>query len=376
MKKIIVNLFFVVFIIVFINYAYAKYIINKNFNVTIKSTPLYFDLADFTSSTIEQKSNEANLSLSLNNFISDNQYDNFDTKYDLQVSSDKYNITITDMNNGTLIGGAKKTNTINIKFVPKDSTNLTLEEQASIVINVTSPYKKQITKNITIKNSDILYNVGVVSGGYDTNINSKGVVGWQSLTADNFFLDLTKVEIPGLALGTMNFSKEYDATTGTLNLHRTSIQGPGFVIQFTANIFASFQPVFVGNVTGDYTAKIDCTGVTDWKTRTVNDFIIDIKWMDLPDEITGTCYITKSYNASTGILTINRSSLQGNGTVTFNADVYTTRFPSQVTSLNANSNLTVTSNEELQLTNNELTNNELSNVEKVLNNENNLETAF
>ena len=106
--------------------------------------------------------------------------------------------------------------------------------------------------------------------------------------------------------------------------------------------------MFVGNVTGDYTATIDCTGVTEWQSRTVDDFIMDIKWIDLPAEITGTATFTKSYNATTGQLTITRSSLQGNGTVTFNADVYTTRFPSQVTSLNASSNLTVTSNDEAE----------------------------
>lgn len=350
MKRIVQRMFFIlVIIMLFSSSVYAKYIYNKNYNVVIKSVPFYFNTS-VNSTYIDQKNNEANLTLNIKNFISDTQYDSFNTNYSVQATSSKYNITITDSNNGIITGNSKKTNTINIKFVPKDSTQLTLEEKATIVITTSNPYVKQITQTVTIKNSDILYNVGVVSGGYDTNINSTGVVGWQNLTAENFFLDLTKVEVPGEAVGTMNFSKSYDASTGVLNLHRTAIQGPDFVIQFTANIFASFQPVFVGNVTGDYKATIDCTGVTDWQSRTVDDFIIDIKWMDLPDLITGTCYITKSYNPSTGILTINRSSLQGNGTVTFNADVYTTRFPSQVTSLNANSNLTVTSDENLETT--------------------------
>lgn len=143
----------------------------------------------------------------------------------------------------------------------------------------------------------------------------------------------------------MNFSKVYNATTGILTLNRTSITGAGFIIQFTANIYASFQPVLVGNVTGAYSTTIDCTGVTDWQSRTADDFIMDIIWIDLPSEITGTMYFTKSYNPSTGKLTINRSSIIGNGTVTFNANIYTTRYPSQVTSL-SNANLTITSNDE------------------------------
>ena len=332
-------------IITFDNDVHAKYIYNKTFSSIINTMPFNFNVT-YSANTIEQKNNEANLTINLNNFVSDNNYNSFNTQYTISVTSDKYNITITDNNNGILSGGSKKTNSINVKFVPKSSTNLTLEEVAKITIDTSSPYKKQISKNITIKNSDILYNVGLVNGGYDTSINSTGIAGWKSLTADNFFLDITELDSSGYAVGKMEFSKSYDATNGVLNLHRTSIQGPGFVIQFAANIYASFQPVFVGNVTGGYSATIDCTSVTEWESRTVNDFIIDIKWIDFPEEITGKCTFSKSYNASTGKLTITRSSLQGKGTVTFNADVYTTRFPSQVTSLNANSMLEVTNNTE------------------------------
>ena len=45
-------------------------------------------------------------------------------------------------------------------------------------------------------------------------------------------------------------------------------------------------------------------------------------------------------------MTINRSSITGNGTVTFNTNIYTTRFPSQVTKLNE-ANLAVTSTEDV-----------------------------
>ena len=201
---------------------YAKYIISKNFNLLVVSSPFYFNVSDIES-TIEQKNNEANLTLNLNNFISETQYDNFETEYSIGVTSDKYNITVTDSNSGVMSGGTKNTYSINIKFEPKDSTQLTLEEPATITVSALSPYVKEITKNITIKNSDILYNVGVVSGGYSTNIDSTGVAGWSSLTADNFFLDITQLEVPGEAVGTMNFSKSYDSSTGVLTLNRTAI---------------------------------------------------------------------------------------------------------------------------------------------------------
>ena len=288
MKKIV--FFILVLLIITFSYnIYARYILNITTNLKVNSAPFYFNVG-VSSSYIEQKNNEANMTLNIKNFISDTEYDKFDTKYNIQVTSSKYKITVTDANNGILTRNEKKTNSINVKFEPIDSTVLTLEELVTIVITTSSPYVKQITESITIKNSDILYNVGVVSGGYSTNIDTTGIVGWQSLNAENLFLDITSIEVPDYAKGTMNFSKLYNSSTGIFTINRTSIWGPGFIIQFNANIYASFQPVLVGNVTGDYKAVIDCTGVTDWQKRTVDDFILDVKWVDLPDEIMGTMY--------------------------------------------------------------------------------------
>lgn len=106
---------------------YARYIINKNLNINSSSHAFYFN-ATPNSTYIEQKNNEANLTLNINNFISDTKYNKINTKYSVSVTSSKYTITITDSNNGTLIGGQKKTNSINIKFAPKNSTSLNLEE--------------------------------------------------------------------------------------------------------------------------------------------------------------------------------------------------------------------------------------------------------
>lgn len=70
-------------------------------------------------------------------------------------------------------------------------------------------------------------------------------------------------------------------------------------------------------------AYIDCTNISNYQTKTVNDFYYDITHVEVPNEATGTMNFTKTYNANTGKLTINRSAIAGVGLILFKINVYT-----------------------------------------------------
>lgn len=77
MKKIV--FFILVLLIITFSYnIYARYILNITTNLKVNSAPFYFNVG-VSSSYIEQKNNEANMTLNIKNFISDTEYDKFDT---------------------------------------------------------------------------------------------------------------------------------------------------------------------------------------------------------------------------------------------------------------------------------------------------------
>lgn len=66
--------------------------------------------------------------------------------------------------------------------------------------------------------------------------------------------------------------------------------------------------VEVGDISGSYTGDIDCTKLENYNELTKDNFFFESETIDVPG-----CYgemtFTKSYNSSTGVLTINRSSI-------------------------------------------------------------------
>ena len=162
--------------------------------------------------------------------------------------------------------------------------------------------------------------VGSVSGGYSASISCTNINNYQNLTANKFFFECTQIDVPS-AYGTLDFTKSYNSSTGTLTINRNSLTGDG-LITFIGKIYKGSNLTLVGTTSGGYTVTLDCTSIKDWKNKTADDFIVEIKNVEIPYEASGTMNFSKTYDSATGKLTITRSKLVGEGIIQFSANVY------------------------------------------------------
>jgi len=162
-------------------------------------------------------------------------------------------------------------------------------------------------------NEKKLWDVGNVFGEMSTSISVSSIPGYSNFTNSNFVLDITSITLPEEAFGTINFTKSYNPSTGVLTINRNSITGTG-MISFTSNIYVKEKNVVsLGTNTGGYFIYFDCTGIENYKNKTVDNFVIDLKSVEIPDMAVGTMNFSKSYDSTTGTLSVNRSSIVGDG---------------------------------------------------------------
>jgi len=168
---------------------YSRYVLHKNISGTITSKPFYFEAQIDDANNLELDNKEASISIIVNNYISETEYNNFDTTYEITLDSNiesnaKFNIEITDENNGILNNGINS-NISTIKFTPIDSSNIDLEENLVLKVTSLQPYRKEIDLKITLLNSALIigdfvdYNISYIDSysSYDFETTN----GWRIL---------------------------------------------------------------------------------------------------------------------------------------------------------------------------------------------------
>ena len=126
----------------------AKYILRRNFNIQVTTNKFYFE-ATAGQEQVELY-NEATIDLTIKNYLSENEYNNFNTNYQITVeNSDKFQITVEDANNGTITSGAKD-NQVAVKLTTVE--NATIKARDTLVLKVTStaPYSKEIKIEVNV----------------------------------------------------------------------------------------------------------------------------------------------------------------------------------------------------------------------------------
>lgn len=71
-----------------------------------------------------------------------------------------------------------------------------------------------------------------------------------------------------------------------------------------------------------YNTTINITKFSEYKTISASDIILELDYIKLPNQNSGTADITKTYNSTTGVLTLKRSAVGGSGTVNFQGNLY------------------------------------------------------
>ena len=145
---------FGVIVMMFFGYSiYAKYIFIKDFSINSNSTPFYIN-SEVSSNNVVINDNKGSLTLNIKNNDGTN-FNSFEVPYSIYLEdTSKYSITTSDANNGKLTGGALKQNSITVNFVPDLSAPIKLNETIKLIVETSSPYKKQIVHEVNLNKPD------------------------------------------------------------------------------------------------------------------------------------------------------------------------------------------------------------------------------
>ena len=149
MKKVIF-LTFIIFIVLLSYTAYAKYVVTKNFDINIGSSPFYFYIEP-EALDLNLVNNETSFYITLKNYENSSNYNSFDTTYEISLENENtFSLTIEDSNNQTLLGGKTSNNTILLKLKTDKTVSETTTETVNLKIISKSPYTKEQILPLTV----------------------------------------------------------------------------------------------------------------------------------------------------------------------------------------------------------------------------------
>ena len=206
--------------------------------------------------------------------------------------------------------------------------NITFSYNNTSINNVNNSLKSLLNFNFVEATS---YELQSIHGDYNLTTTCNAGDECKNMTVNNFIISVDEIVIPEPAYGLMTFTKTYDSSTGLFKITRSKLTGQNF-ITYSGMVHMLSNPILIANKEGSYSISIDCTNVSNYRNMTADDFYYETDWLNAPEApystdselngVDGTITFTKNYNASTGILTIQRSSIKGTGTVTFAVNVY------------------------------------------------------
>lgn len=186
---------------------YAKYKLEKSFNINANSAEFYFDITSKEADDkIKFEDNKAEFDLLIKNNNGTN-YNVFDTSYEIILfGNDKYTFSVGNQNasDGTLVQTLKGNELLDenkvITIIPKENASLKLAETLEIKIKVTSPYIKEYNFPLTIvENKEFAYDYSGTTDTFTAPITGKYKVelwGAEGGTYSGTITDGTTVNIP------------------------------------------------------------------------------------------------------------------------------------------------------------------------------------
>lgn len=143
---------------------YLDYEIIKEFNTNITTAPLNFNID--TETNIGMEKTKATLPISITNFNSNNEYNNYNINYEITITgNDKFTYSIdsetASIFTRTLTGNKTTTDSFEIDF-NADIYSLLESESTTLTIRITEPYVKEIILPVTV-------NLQVLDVRFDAN---------------------------------------------------------------------------------------------------------------------------------------------------------------------------------------------------------------
>lgn len=151
MKKVYISIIILLVLIVSSKFAEAKYILTRNFEVNVNTSPFYFE-AELDKTKYVQNDNKVEFDITVKN-NDGSSYNLYDTNYELSMSNnDKFIFTVNDNDilSKTIDGKKIQNDVLKITLTQKQNVTLDDIENVDIKIRSTYPYEKEIVFTISI----------------------------------------------------------------------------------------------------------------------------------------------------------------------------------------------------------------------------------
>lgn len=199
----------------------AQYKERSQLNLSISSTPLYFDHTG-TDMTIPYNNNTANIDLTLHNYV-DQNYTIENIKYTISIDNKNYTFSAdgTDATNNKLSlvldGGARNSSTLHIIFNRLDTTNVPAKETVTVTISANYPYT--FTKSFVVT----ITNEGIDVTGNPINWTKDDVT--LTIVPKTEELQLSEYSFDGRQTWSTNPSKTYEQNTNNITIYAKDSDG-------------------------------------------------------------------------------------------------------------------------------------------------------
>lgn len=208
-------------VIWFMQLSKAQYKERSQLNLSISSTPLYFDHTG-TDMTIPYNNNTANIDLTLHNYV-DQNYTIENIKYTISIDNKNYTFSAdgTDATNNKLSlvldGGARNSSTLHIIFNRLDTTNVPAKETVTVTISANYPYT--FTKSFVVT----ITNEGIDVTGNPINWTKDDVT--LTIVPKTEELQLSEYSFDGGQTWSTNPSKTYEQNTNNITIYAKDSDG-------------------------------------------------------------------------------------------------------------------------------------------------------
>jgi hypothetical protein len=201
----------------------------------------------------------------------------------------------------------------------EEKTNTNIDKEETEIINV---YQTMLNTRVTLSSTDssssITYTI-TLHNGYDVAyefVDVSCILGETTYSNENIEFKLT-----GLEEGTIIYSNSY-ITFDITYQYKDGLSDNNSLTSYLTFNFKQAQIIFVQYVDMGYSMTLSANKVDYYDSITASNFVFELNEIVLPDRNLSTANVTKTYNASTGSLTIKRSAVAGYGTVKFKGNLY------------------------------------------------------
>lgn len=195
-------------------------------------------------------------------------------------------------------------------------SNNNADTSNSKIINA---YGTLLNSDISLSSTDVTSSITYTVKLYNSNLEPYEFTGITYIIGETTYSN--EDIIIEYETGSIIYANNYLSINITFK-YKDTIPSNNSLLSYITFEFEKLKIYPIEYISMGYNTNINITKFTEYKTISASDIILELDYIKLPSKNSGTADITKTYNATTGVLTLKRSAVGGSGTVNFKGNLY------------------------------------------------------